>query len=173
MRRCVIVRGLPGSGKSTLSRNITAVVSLLPIGAICTTCCTDDYFMHSGEYKFNGLQLTKAHDWNRSNFKRAIDNNYNLIVVDNTNTQFWEMAPYIEGAINNRYELHIAEPTTDWAFNVDELFKRNTHGVPREAIEKMLGRWENIVDIAEGINEKYKVKCIVENNFIKLEVSNV
>lgn len=162
MRTVVIVRGLPGSGKSTLAREISdRYASDLPanIHPMVMLCSTDNYFMHDGVYKFDGRQLTQAHEWNKNNFDRAIRNDYHLVIVDNTNTQFWEMAAYIEGAINNGYDLEIAEPHTEWAWDIDELFERNTHGVPREAIERMFKRWDYAEELATSIEEKYGVKA--------------
>lgn len=167
MRNALIIRGLPGSGKSTLAGELCdSIVSELPVShsPLVMLCSTDNYFMHDGVYKFDGRQLTQAHAWNLSNFNRAIRNNYDLVVCDNTNTQFWEMASYIEAAINNDYDLKIVEPSTDWAWNVDELFARNTHGVPREAIDRMLKRWDSAEDIAESIREKYKVEVDFNEN---------
>jgi hypothetical protein len=33
------------------------------------------------------------------------------------------------------------EPETSWAFDIDELERRNVHGVPRATLECMLARW--------------------------------
>jgi adenylate kinase family enzyme len=179
MRRCVIVRGLPGSGKSTLSGKIykdTLEGKEWPLtdghGDIYST---DDYFMHNGEYTFNGRQLTKAHDWNRARVERAIDNEYDIVIVDNTNTQFWEMAAYIEYALDHDYVIEVVEPQTEWAFDPPELFKRNTHGVPMEAILKMKSRWDSLISLCDTFREKYKVDVdakIVGGKVIGLEFSN-
>jgi adenylate kinase family enzyme len=181
MRRCVIVRGLPGSGKSTLSRSIDdeaygSVDRVESEPAFWSLMCsTDDYFMHDGEYKFDGRQLTQAHDWNRSRFERAIRNDYDLIIVDNTNTQFWEMAAYIESALNNNYHISVVEPQTEWAFDVDRLFEKNTHGVPRKAIQAMKDRWDSLISLRDTFEEKYKLRVdatIIGGTVTSLEFHN-
>ena len=45
------------------------------------------------------------------------------------------------------YMVEIVEPTTPWRFNPSELARRNSHGVPRDKIEKMLERYEHGVTV--------------------------
>lgn len=155
MRKVIIMRGLPGSGKSTLAQKLLTdhIAEGGKVG-LCAIYATDDYFIHDGEYKFDGRQLSKAHQWNQSRFLRALDNNYSCVIVDNTHTQFWEMIKYLELAADNGYEVFIAESNTNWAKDVDKLLEMNTHGVPREAIQRMLDRWDETDDIIEQYKEK-------------------
>ena len=64
------------------------------------------------------------------------------VIVDNTNTMCWEAKAYVEPAVANGYEVEILQPSTEWAFDVVELAKKNRHNVPEAAIRKMLQRWE-------------------------------
>ena len=64
--------------------------------------------------------------------------------MDNTNVSRWELRALghiVEYAENQGYEVRIEEANTPWAFDAEELTKRNTHGVPRETIDKFLRRW--------------------------------
>ena len=45
------------------------------------------------------------------------------IIVDNTNTQAWEMEPYVKISLQNGYRPVIAEPNTPWRYKAKELFK--------------------------------------------------
>ena len=61
-RRCIIMRGLPGSGKSTRARQHVAAAA----GAGSTVCSADDYFvaLGGGKYRFDPRQLGAAsHGW--------------------------------------------------------------------------------------------------------------
>ena len=166
IRRVIIVRGLPSAGKSTLSNKLLKEFQEDNHDKLSDIYSTDDYFIHNGEYKFDGRQLTQAHDWNRSRFERAIRNDYDLIVVDNTNTQFWEVVAYVSVALNAGYTVEFCEPDTPWATNLDELFERNTHKVPYDAIQKMLGRWESTRDIMIGCAEKFGCEIDFEKNMV-------
>jgi predicted kinase len=63
------------------------------------------------------------------------------VIIDNTNVSPRECEPYVLFAQANGYEVKFLEPETPWAFDLDELEKKNTHGVPRHALERMLARW--------------------------------
>mgnify|MGYP000391811624 CR=1 FL=1 len=85
-----LVRGLPGSGKSTFANTITNEFSV---------CEADKFFYDKeGNYNFDATKLTNAHQWCREQVEiRMKDNQANYqfyphIVVSNTFTQEWEMA---------------------------------------------------------------------------------
>lgn len=154
MKRLVIMRGLPGSGKSTVARARSEAAKQKGIKSVVHS--TDDYFLDcDGVYRFQGVWIKEAHEWNSANVKRSIRANYELIVVDNTHTQFWELKTYVILALEHGYEVEIAEPWTEWKFDVDTLVQKNTHDVPVEAITRMLKRWESTEDIIEGCVEKF------------------
>ncbi|XP_054433426.1 NEDD4-binding protein 2-like 2 isoform X3 [Pteronotus mesoamericanus] len=56
----ILLRGLPGSGKTTLSR------ILLGQSRDGIVFSTDDYFHHQDGYRYNVNQLGDAHDWNQN-----------------------------------------------------------------------------------------------------------
>jgi adenylate kinase family enzyme len=85
-----IVRGIPGSGKSTFAKSLGG-----------THFETDMFFMVDGEYKFDFTKLKESHKWCQDRVGDAmilnITANLNdVIVVSNTFTQEWEMQPYFD-----------------------------------------------------------------------------
>lgn len=172
MKRVILTRGLPGSGKSTLGKKLAD--SYHRDGFTYRIFATDDYFVNAeGEYVFDGTKISIAHKWNQSRVEEAIFDRIDVIVVDNTHTQFWEMIFYINTALDAGYEVEIAEPTTDWRLDIDELFVRNVHKVPREAIERMLKRWQDTDEILLDVAEQRKdVEIIPALNLIR-KLSNV
>ncbi|XP_017711014.1 PREDICTED: NEDD4-binding protein 2-like 1 isoform X4 [Rhinopithecus bieti] len=72
-------------------------------------------------------------------------NGISPIIIDNTNLHAWEMKPYAVMALENNYEVIFREPDTRWKFNVQELARRNIHGVSREKIHRMKERYEHDV----------------------------
>ena len=137
IKRAIIMRGLPGSGKSTLAKKIASESTSSVI------CSADDFFMRNGEYKFNPKMLWKAHETCIKKFETHLKKQTEIVILDNTNTKKWEYAEYIELAKTHNYEIEIKIPETSWAFDIDICAKRNSHGVPAEAIERMKERWEN------------------------------
>ncbi|KFZ49592.1 NEDD4-binding protein 2-like 2 [Podiceps cristatus] len=142
----LILRGLPGSGKSTLSR------ILLGQSRDGIVFSTDDYFRQQDGYTYNAAQLGDAHDWNQKRAKQAMDQGKSPVIIDNTNTQAWEMKPYVEVALEKGYRVEFHEPDTWWKFDPEELEKRNKHGVTREKIAQMLERYEYQISIPIVMN---------------------
>lgn len=152
--KLIIMRGLPGSGKSTLVKNLYHDADIFS---------TDNYWLRpDGTYDFNVKLLGKAHEWNFNCFSKWVHTGFsfsnvigcsNIAVIDNTNITFKEFEKYVVLAQENNIEIDIVEPATAWAFNAEECFKRNKHGVPLETIQRMLSRWESIDDIWKQIGK--------------------
>ncbi|KAM7399054.1 hypothetical protein PAMP_018347 [Pampus punctatissimus] len=137
----ILMRGLPGSGKSTKSREL---LSTGPSGLILST---DDYFTHKDGYHYEPTLLGVAHEWNQSRAKDAMHDGRSPIIIDNTNIQAWEMKPYVKMALEMGYRVDFCEPDTSWKFDSYELEKRNKHGVPQEKIAQMLDRFSFPISI--------------------------
>lgn len=146
----VIMRGVPGSGKSYAAEQILNYAKNKCKAAIYST---DNFFMKSGEYKWNPNAVGIAHKWNQNRVRESLEaKRENVVIVDNTNTTWKEIEPYAKMAKDSGYFVIIAETTTAWAKDADECAKRNQHSVPKEAIERMLGRWEETDSIIEKLN---------------------
>lgn len=152
MKKVYIMRGPSGCGKSTAAQKLCDEDSYI--------CSADTFFMVDGNYKFDPKRLHQAHETCKSDFTHLLKRGVKTVIVDNTNTQFWEAQFYIFTALAYDYEVEIVEPTTEWAFNVEELVKRNVHGVPKESIEKMVKRYENHSEFIGKIAEitLFKIK---------------
>ncbi|XP_037655764.1 NEDD4-binding protein 2-like 1 isoform X6 [Choloepus didactylus] len=139
-KRLYLLRGLPGSGKTTLARQLQHD---FPRALVFST--DDFFFREDGTYEFNPDFLEEAHDWNQKRARRAMRGGASPIIIDNTNLHAWEMQPYAAMALENNYEVIFREPDTRWKFNVQELARRNIHGVSREKIHRMKERYEHNV----------------------------
>ncbi|NXN84315.1 N4BP2 protein, partial [Bombycilla garrulus] len=137
----VLLRGVPGSGKSYLARNL---LEDNPGGIILST---DDYFYKHGQYHYDPDCLGEAHDWNRKRAKEAFEMRISPIIIDNTNIQAWEMKPYVTLAQQFKYKVMFREPDTWWKFKPKELERRNIHGVSKEKIKRMLERFERCLTV--------------------------
>ncbi|KFV93110.1 NEDD4-binding protein 2, partial [Fulmarus glacialis] len=138
----VLLRGVPGSGKSYLARTL---LEDNPGGIILST---DDYFYKHGQYHYDPDCLGEAHDWNRKRAKEAFEMRISPIIIDNTNIQAWEMKPYVTLAQQFKYKVMFREPDTWWKFKPKELERRNIHGVSKEKIKRMLERYERCLTIS-------------------------
>jgi tRNA uridine 5-carbamoylmethylation protein Kti12 len=137
---CYILKGLPGTGKSELAKNLRDSHTHARVFS------TDSYFMVDGEYQFDPSKLGEYHAQNLAQATRFMGKGKKyssdiLCIIDNTNTQHWEYEKYEEVAKENGFMVQVI--TVEW--NIDDIplyAKRNSHGVPEEAIYRMAERWE-------------------------------
>lgn len=112
----IINRGLPGSGKSTLSNKI------LNLYERCVICSGDDYFMTSlGEYKFDVTKLAEAHICAQNKAIQACRDSISPVIIDNTNVKFWEVKKYLDIARMHHYIVILVEPKTPHKFDSEKL----------------------------------------------------
>lgn len=131
------MRGVTGSGKSTRARQIQEQNP----GAIILS--TDDLFIEDGEYRFDPNKLGHNHRQNQERCRLAMIEKTELIIIDNTNIQAWEMKPYHSLALEHGYETHVEEmepPPLEELLHRHE--SRQDKRVPREVLENMLRRWK-------------------------------
>ena len=130
-----IVRGLPGSGKSTFAKKL--------VGSEFLVCEADKYFIdkETGEYNFDVFKIKDAHkychDLVETYMKDSLVNDqfYREIAVSNTFTQEWEMKPYFELAEKYGYTVFVA-------IVENRHGGKNVHGVPDDKLEIMRNRFE-------------------------------
>jgi predicted kinase len=128
-----LVRGLPGSGKSTFANTITNKFSI---------CEADKFFYDKeGNYNFDGSKLREAHKWCREQVEIRMKDNqineqfYPHIVVSNTFTQQWEMDIYF--GLANQYGYKVFSIIVE-----NRHGGVNQHGVPDDKLEQMKNRFE-------------------------------
>lgn len=142
VRLMIILRGPPGSGKSYLAKKLLSEAGIDPPRHKNHVFSSDDFFIQNNVYVFDPNLLSQAHIFNQRNVLTATRNHVSPIIVDNTNTQAWEMRVYADLAVSAGYDLEIIEPSNWWLFKESELSKRNVHGVPKAKIRNMIERYE-------------------------------
>lgn len=137
MPKLIIVRGLPGSGKSTFAKTLDA-----------HHYESDMFFMRDGVYEFDISQIQAAHKWC---YERVLQNLClgKNVVVSNTFTQLWEMKKYLD--LKDKFEdldIEIYEVKTQF---------ENVHNVPEKTLRAMKQRWQNIDDVVTPLGIKVTV----------------
>lgn len=135
MKILYIIRGLPGSGKTTLAKRLTkhgygSVAEAVRFEA-------DDFFVDKdGVYDFDPDWLTAAHNSCQIKTIEAMHKGIPIIAIANTFSMQWEAEPYFSMAEKYEYTTVVIECQNKW---------KNTHDVPEEVIENMEARWEAII----------------------------
>ncbi|NBT35962.1 MAG: ATP-binding protein [Betaproteobacteria bacterium] len=149
--KMILMRGVSGSGKSTLARKLAENHENSVI------LSTDDYFMVEGKYVFDPSSLGKYHKMNQDRARWAMLDRISCVIIDNTNTQAWEMRPYVETALELGYEIEIHEPepaTLEEIMRRQESRKDAEKNLPIETVKRMLARFEKEVTVETILNSR-------------------
>ena len=125
MPKLTLIRGLPGSGKSTMARKIAVETGVLHVEA-------DMWVDYSRRYEPDAVK--RAHAICQSQARRSLVFG-GSVVVSNTFTQLWELQPYLDMARHYGAQVEIITTTGDYG---------SIHNVPEEAIAAMKARWEEV-----------------------------
>ncbi len=138
--RVVILRGLPGSGKSYLATHCCG-----PDGIVCSS---DSYFSTSKPegYQFDRKRLPEAHAHCCKQFIQAIADGHGLVIVDNTNSMKWEYKVYVHLSQMLGLEYSIVEIPHPNLNIVSCYLSRNVHGLTLAAVKDYTDRWEEDED---------------------------
>lgn len=115
----IILRGHPGSGKTTLARTEYGFHIL---------CEADHYFEEDdGTYCYRPSEIRHAHEWCQSQVRTYLEMG-EPVVVANTFTFLWELKPYLDMAKKIGVPVTIRRCTGEF---------ENVHGVPFHVVERM------------------------------------
>lgn len=130
----VLLRGLPGSGKTTLAKAFNNAFG-------CPIVSIDDYFTdpETGRYFFKYQENHLAYKQCEERTKEALQSGLPVVLVHHTFTLDWEMDPYFRLASQFNYTLHVV--------TVENYHGgHNEHHIPDDQMRKMA--------------EKYRVKLM-------------
>jgi predicted kinase len=135
MKTLILLRGLPGSGKSTHAMFLAD--KAWNENNSFTIRSTDKQFEINGVYTFNPRLLGVNHAKNQQLVEQDMLSGIDIIIVDNTNIKRNDFKFYVDAAERHGYKV-----VEEVIGKFDEDFikicaERNTHGVPIEAIRRM------------------------------------
>ena len=127
----ILLRGLPGSGKTTLAKIILQLRSTDEPEVLSA----DDFFEgEEGDYNFDSTKLKEAHNYCQFRCSERMRQQKARIVVANTFTQEWEMDEYFKMAERYNYRVHTVI--------VENRHRgENIHGVPKDKLQQMKDRF--------------------------------
>lgn len=132
-----ILRGLSGAGKSTFSK-------CFENGHIVSA---DFHHTYNGVYKYDVKNVQRAHGLCLKEFTELVRRqnvlpfeDYDHLIVDNTNIHLEYISPYVRLAQAYELEFYIVE----FRCTIEEAIARNVHGTPDEAIRRMYNAMDTV-----------------------------
>jgi predicted kinase len=125
----ILLRGLPGAGKSSLAKVLAE--NKWPVFSV------DDYFTDAktGVYRFEFDKNHLAYKACEENCRQAMEKGIEKLFMDNTFTLDWELKPYFKLASEFNYTVFVC--------TVENYhLKKNTHGISDEQIKKMADKYK-------------------------------
>ncbi len=148
----VVLRGLPGSGKTTFARQLVAYAR--EKGIASGICSADDYFVNSaGQYNFCRLWLKTAHNQCREKFylmlgsdPRNDPHGVSLIIVDNTNITTSEYRDYKRDALQHHHRFMTIRFACRDEAEAQRQAARSVHQVGVETVIRRFRDFERLED---------------------------
>lgn len=156
-----IIRGVPGSGKTTLANKIISKLLECNRDLLVKICETDRFHINNdGIYDFKPKLLGAFHLKNVDDVRLHMAMKYNVIIISNTSIEKDHYSPYINLAKEFKYNINIIWKESP---SLEDANKRCIHGVPASKIEEMYRKRHK--DINEIVLE--------DNDDINLIIKNI
>lgn len=129
----ILLRGLPGSGKTTLSK-VLSDNHKWPVFSV------DDYFVNeaTGEYLFDYKSNHLAYQNCLNKAEKAMKALTEKVFIDNTLTLDWEIEPYFKLAAKYHYRVFVV--TVE-----NRHHGQNQHQISQEQIQKMAQKYKVVL----------------------------
>jgi len=136
MANLILIRGLPGCGKSTLAE------TLQPNAAL--RFAADDFFQTPGGWVFDYTRLAEAHEDCLSRVRQALSRAQpsDVLVVHNTFVKAEHLQPYVKLAPMCKGHKWWVVDLFDQGLLDEDLARQTVHQVPIHTIRKMRSMYE-------------------------------
>lgn len=153
----ILMRGIPGSGKSTRAEALKQIISSKKRDAVVLS--TDDFWYKDDPdiYAWDAKKIGEAHKWNQNRALQHIRFGHNVI-IDNTNLDTFAIAPYIDIALKHNVKLYLHTVETPVETCIERQADRpEDRRVPEETIRRMAEKLSKEIDLTQEI-EKAKIR---------------
>ena len=131
----VILRGVPGSGKTSF---VEMLLSAYPMSAVHAV--DDLHKDDAGNFMWNELKTRAHYILNFANFVKSCEAGIPVVICDCINIEVADFEPYLEVAREFDYKAYVVVPDMP---SSEICSVRNKHGVKKHQIKEMFNEWEN------------------------------
>ncbi|XP_011679349.1 2',3'-cyclic-nucleotide 3'-phosphodiesterase isoform X2 [Strongylocentrotus purpuratus] len=170
----LLLRGPPGSGKSSLA---TAISEKYPLKV--AICSAEEHIPQGEKPPFSREMLKKAHTDCQQCVKDACKEAYPIVIVDNTNASLLSVKNYSGIGHEFDYVDVLVVPQTSWILDAQELVKRSSRGFPLEDIQRKLEKFQEPIyplfygwfvnktdsETMRGTGETFYERCLSKREF--------
>lgn len=130
-----ILRGIPGTGKSTFASFISALYSDCAIHAV-----DDLHVDDNGNFLWSEPEKASRYNENYLNFINSCDSGISLVLCDCINTKFDDVQKYVDAAKSRGYIPYVISTEIPQA---SVSVKRNLHGVDENRVLEIISEWQS------------------------------
>jgi predicted kinase len=138
-KKLIVLRGVPGSGKTSWVSNYIKTHPNESVIAINDY----DFFFNEDKYQLNVSQIDEARSNSMTNFLEAITQNYDTIIINNINNRFYMYVNYILISASFGYKSTVFTIPCN---NEHELYmfqSRNKYKIPMTYARNVYNDWDN------------------------------
>lgn len=141
VRRLIIVRGPPGSGKTPYAEQLATELGNAKVASI------DYYFSRYGSYQFNASKIPVAYGYVQGMVEAFMEEQAPIIIVDGVHPKEYHLKPYVNMADTWGYKVEINYPREAVElYNLDKCFENSTHKIPRPIISSIITSFQRDID---------------------------
>ncbi|OQR94398.1 hypothetical protein THRCLA_22239 [Thraustotheca clavata] len=103
----VVLRGVAGSGKSTIARLLQSQCDRQNLSS--RVCTSEAFYLEKGSCFFDEVQMEEPSDVCHKNVIKTLQAAIDVVIADNAHLDPLEITPYIDAAISMGYEVIVVE----------------------------------------------------------------
>ena len=131
----IILRGVPGSGKSTFVNTLRCLPGTVAVHAV------DDLHVDSlGNFLWDEENQERLYTLNFANFVKSCAEGASLVICDAINIEVGDFQKYVDIASQYEYSVYVVTPNPP---TPEQSTKRNTHHTSSSQAREMYSRWQH------------------------------